>query len=165
MNAYRLGAAALALVLGMLGVAAFSPAPVAAQAKVPVKVTVTVGERTETLRGTGQCGYERQAYIYDTKASLWMADYGEGSWQVTLSYWRPVTGDAVDQFTLLVLRDSTTHRISTVRGGELEGSGQSEFQPTAQGGRFEIKGKDQAGAPLSAIIECARFGPIAAVGG
>jgi len=154
----------LALFLGTLG-AALPAAPARAQAKAPVKVTVTVGGRTETLRGTGQCGYEPQGFIYDTKAKLWMADYGEDDRQVMLSYWRPVMVDTGDQFTLLVQRGSTTHRISTVQGGELEGSGRSKFQPTAQGGRFEINGKDQTGAALSVTIECARFGPISAVGG
>jgi len=164
MNAYRPGAAAYALALGILG-AALSPGQAQAQANVPVKVTVTVGGRTETLRGTGQCGHEPHASIYDLNASLWTVDYSEGDLQVALSYWRPVEADAGDQFTLLVLRGSNTHRISTVRGGEQEGSGLSKFHPTAQGGLFEISGKDQPGAELSVTVECARFGPIAAVGG
>jgi len=163
MNAYSPRAAVLALALATLG-AALSVAPVGAQAKVPVKVTVTVAGRTETLRGTGDCGHEPHASIYETEASLWMAQYTEGGRHVLLSYWRPLGGGG-DQFSLSVQRGATDHRISTVKGGELEGSGRSTFQPTAQGGRFEISGKDQTGATLSAIIECARFGAISAEGG
>lgn len=163
MNACDPRAAVLALALGMLG-ASLSPAPARAQARVPVKVTFSVGGRTETLRGTGECGHEPRASIYDIEASLWMAEYTEDNRHVALSYWRPLGGGG-DQFSLFVQSGPTDHRISTVMGAEPEGSGSSTFQPTSMGGRFEISGKDQTGAALSATIECARFGPISAVGG
>ena len=163
MKAYGLGAAFLALALGILGPVS-SALPIRAQAKVPVKVTVTVGGSTETLRGIGACGHEPQAYIYDAAASLWMADYTADARHVALSYWR-LAGGGGDQFSLLVRSGPTDHRISTVKGSGLEGSGRSTYQPTAQGGRFEIIGKDQTGATLSAVIECARFGAITAEGG
>jgi len=163
MNACNPRAAVLALALGTLG-ASLSAAQAQAQATVPVKVTFTVGGRTETLRGTGECGHEPRASIYDVEASLWMAEYSEGDRHVALSYWRP-RGGGGDQFSLFVQSGPTDHRISTVNGAEPEGSGRSTFQPTSLGGRFEISGKDQSGAALSASIECARFGPISAVGG
>lgn len=164
MNAYSSRARAVALALGMLG-AALWPASLRAQADVPVKVTVTAGGRTETLRGTGQCGYEPHASIYDTSASLWMVDFSEDDRLVALRLWRPVGGGTRDQVSLLVQSGPTLRQISTLEGGEQVGSAHSTFQPTAQGGRFEIDGKDQMGAALSVILECARFGPISAVGG
>jgi len=163
MNAYAPRAAVFALALGTLG-ASLSPAPAQSQAPVPVKVTFTVAGSTETLRGTGECGHEPRASIYDVEASLWTAQYTEGDRHVVLSYWRPLDGSG-DQFSLSVQSGPTDHRISTVKGAELEGSGRSTFQPTSVGGRFEISGKDQAGAALSGTIECARVGPISAVGG
>jgi len=161
MTAYDPRAAILALALGTFGA---SPAAVPEQAQVPVKMTFTVGGRTETLRGTGECGHEPHASIYDVEASLWIAQYTEGDRHVALSYWRPLDGGG-DQFSLLVQSGPTDHRISTVKGAEMGGSGRSTFQPTSVGGRFEISGKDQTGAALSGTIECARFGPISAVGG
>jgi len=131
---------------------------------VPVKVTYTVGGRTETLRGTGECGYEPHASIYDVEASLWMAEFTDGTRHVALSYWRPLGGGG-DRFSLSVQDGPTDHRISTVKGAAPVGSGRSTFQPTSTGGRFEISGKDQTGAALSATIECARFGAISAEGG
>jgi len=163
MNACDPRALVLALVLKTFG-ASLSAAPAMAQATVPVKVTFTVGGRTETLRGTGECGHEPRASIYDVDAALWMAEYTEGNRHVALSYWRPLGGGG-DQFSLFVQSGPTDHRISTVKGAQPEGSGRSKFQPTSMGGRFEISGKDQTGAALSATIECARFGPISAVGG
>jgi len=164
MKAYGGRAAVLAMALGILG-AALEAAPARAQAEVPVKVTINIGGRTETLRGTGQCGHEPRASIYGSDAELWMAEYSDGGHEVTLTYWRPVGGTGGHQFSLSVQSGSLGHRINTVKGGRMEGSGRSTFQPTALGGRFEINGKDQTGAALSISIECARFGSISAVGG
>jgi len=154
----------LVLALGTLWIA-IAPAPARAQAKVPVKLTVTVGSRTETLRGTGECGHEPRAFLDGAEASLWMASYNQGGRHVALSYWRMGGGAGTDQFTLFVTSGSASHQISTVKSGEPLGTGQLSFQPTAQGGRFQVKGKDQDGAALSASIECARFGRIIAEGG
>lgn len=158
-------AAVLALVLVAAGLT-MSPASARAQQPVPMKVTVTVGGKTETLRGTGQCGHEPRASLYGAAAALWLAEYTGGAQapRVSLSYWRFAGGDEV-QFRLAVHRQSATHRISTVKRGKLEGSGRGTFQPTALGGRFQIAGKTQNGAPLQATIECARFDGITAEGG
>lgn len=152
----------LALALGTLWIA-LVPAPARAQTKVPVKLTVTVGSRTESLRGTGECGHEPRAFLDGAEASLWMASYSQGSRHVALSYWR--MGRGADQFTLFVTSGNAPHQISTLKSSEPLGTGKLSFQPTAQGGRFEIKGKDQTGSALSASIECARFGRIIAEGG
>lgn len=141
-------------------------APAHGQAPVPVKVTVSVAGRTQTLRGTGQCRHEPQGYLYGARAALWMAEYdgsATGS-RVSLTYWRPKTG-AADQFQLSVTRDGKAHVINTIRGARPAGKGRSAFRPTALGGRFEISGTAQDGAALQATIECARFGGIVAEGG
>ena len=157
--------ASTAVALGLAGLT-ISPALAPAQQPVPMKVTVTVGGKTETLRGTGRCGHEPRAWLYERAAALWLAEYPQGAEarRVSLSYWRFSTGDEV-QFSLVVHGKTTAHRISTVKGGKLVGSGSATFQPTAQGGRFSITGKTQNGASLQATIECARFGAIAAEGG
>jgi hypothetical protein len=143
-----------------------SPAPALAQQAVPMKVTVTVGGKTETLRGTGRCGHEPRASLYGAAAALWLVEYPEGTQptRVSLRSWRFAAGDEV-QFSIAVHGKTATHRISTVKGGKLEGSGRATFQPTAQGGRFQIAGKAQNGTSLQATIECARFTGIVAVGG
>src|SRR5512145_1122588 len=137
--------ASTAVVLGLvLGAAGLTMSPTAARAQqpVPMKVTVTVGGKTETLRGTGRCGHEPRAWLHDRAAALWLAEYLNGAQarRVSLSYWRFATGDEV-QFSLAVHGKTAAHRISTVKGGKLVGSGRATFQPTAQGGRFQIAGK------------------------
>lgn len=155
----------LGLVLGTAGLT-MSPAPASAQALVPMKVTVTVGGRTETLRGTGLCGHEPRAWLHGAPAALWLVEYPgrEGAPRISLSYWRLVAGEQA-QFSLAIEGEAAAHRISTVEGGELEGTGRATFQPTALGGRFQIAGKAENGASLQASIECARFGGINAEGG
>ena len=158
-------AVVLGLVLGAAGLTML-PALARAQQPVPMKVTVTIGGKVETLRGTGRCGHEPRASLYGAAAALWLAEYTGGAQapRVSLRYWRFAAGDEV-QFSLAVDGKTATHRINTVKGGKLEGSGRATFQPTAQGGRFSITGKTQNGASVQATIECARFGGIAAEGG
>lgn len=165
MHVNALPAVALGLVLSAAALT-LTPALVFVQRPVPMKVTVTIGGKTETLRGTGQCGHEPRASLYGAAAALWLAEYDGGAQapRVSLSYWRFAGGDEV-QFRLAVHGKSATHRISTVKRGKLEGSGRGTFQPTALGGRFQIAGKTQNGAPLQATIECARFDGITAEGG
>lgn len=165
MHAYTARTVILGLVLGAAGLT-ISPAPAEAQAPGPMKVTLTVGGRTETLRGPGRCGREPRAWLHGAAAALWMAEYtgGEGAPRVSLSYWRFAAGEEA-QFSLLVDGQAASHRISTVEGGKMEGSGRVTFQPTALGGRFQIAGTAHDGAPLEVSIECARFGAIAAEGG
>ncbi len=162
MYARLIRAALLGLTLS--AAAAFAPLPVAAQAPGPMKLTLVVGGRTETLRGTGSCGHEPHAYIYGHAAALWDAAYTGGAQHVSLSFWRLAAG-AGDQFSLSVSSAKAEHQISTVKGGRLAGSGRATFRPTALGGRFEIQGKAADGTPLQVTIECARFGGIYAEGG
>jgi hypothetical protein len=154
--------AILALFLGM-------PAPASARVQAPVamKVVITMAGRTQTLRGKGRCAHEPNAWIYDNPAALWLAEYpatGEGP-RLNLSFWRMREQGAEPQFSLSVQANSADHRISTVKGGTLEGSGRASFHSTATGGRFEIAGKAHDGTSLKVTIECARFGAIHAEGG
>ncbi len=164
MNAKRIRASLSGLAL--LAAAALTAMPAAAQAPAPMKVTLAVAGRTQTLRGTGDCGHEPNAYIYGRAAALWSIDYAAaGQPSVSLSFWRHKAAAAGDQFTLTVHSGKTQHQINTVTGSPPAGSGKATFRPTAQGGRFEIQGKAADGTPLQVTIECARFGGIYAEGG
>lgn len=150
--------------LAILTTAAFAPVPAAAQATVPIKLTVVVAGRTETLRGTGRCAHEPRASIYGRPSALWSAEYAGSSRRVTLTYWRAHSG-AGDQFALSVGSGKAQHRINTVEGSTPAGSGRGTFRPTAAGGRFELRGTAADGTPLQVTIECGRFDGIYAEGG
>ncbi len=158
---WRITASLAALALAALVLPAWAQSPV------PVKLTVSVAGQSQTVRGVGECRHEPQASIYGTRALLWMAEYGGGTAgsQVQLTYWRPKSAGATDQFQLSVTRGGKTHLINTVKGSRPVGSGRASFRPTALGGRFEISGRAEDGTALQATIECARFGAIVAEGG
>ena len=164
MSTTSIRAALVGLAALLAALADFSPA--AAQAPAPMKLTITVAGRSQTLRGTGQCGHEPRAWIHGKSAALWLADYAAAPATpgVSLSYWRLGAGGG-DQFSLNISKNRTRHTISTIVGQPQAGSGQSSFRATALGGRFEIKGTAQDGAPVEVTIECARFGGIYAEGG
>ncbi len=152
--------------LALLAAAALTTMPAAAQAPAPMKLTVVVAGRTQTLRGAGKCGYEPNGYIYGRAAALWSVDYdAAGQPSVSLSFWRHKAAGAGDQFSLSVSSGKAQHVIDTVKGSTPAGSGRATFRPTALGGRFEIQGKASDGTPLQVTIECARFGGIYAEGG
>ena len=45
-----------------------------------------------------------------------------------------------------------SHRIATVKGGQLIGVGMVSLRTDQSGGRFDIKGKDAAGATIEESI-------------
>ncbi len=147
--------------------AAFGSTPAAAQAPAPMKLTVNVAGRSQTLRGNGQCRHEPRASLYGKNAALWSVDYpaNQAAPGVSLSYWRFAAGGAGDQFTLTVSSGRTQHTISNAAGQRRAGSGRVSYRAMPLGGRFEIAGTAQDGAALHVIIECARFGAIYAEGG
>lgn len=151
--------------LALLAGAPFLAGPVAAQAPSPVKLTLVVAGRSETVRGTGSCGHEPRAWIYGRAAALWSVEYAAaGQPSVHLSFWRHAAAGG-DQFALSVSNGKRHHQINTVKGSTPAGSGKATFRATALGGRFEIQGKAADGTALQVTIECARFGGIYAEGG
>lgn len=138
------------------------PGEAGAQAS-PVKVTLETGGKAQTFSGSGVCRHEPRGYIYGRAAALWMVE--ANSPKLTLSYWHPAAGGAADEFSLDVRSGRTAHRINTVRGSKVAGTGQGSFRSSGMGGRFELTGKAEDGTPIHATIECGRFGAIMAEGG
>jgi hypothetical protein len=55
--------------------------------------------------------------------------------------------------------------ISTVRGGQLSGSGTVKFEPSGKGGTFTVDVKGKAGEALSGTFKCDAFTAAFAEGG
>jgi hypothetical protein len=49
------------------------------------------------------------------------------------------------------------HRISTVKGGEIIGSGSVAMHPSGAGAHFEVVGTDAEGGSIRATFQCERF--------
>lgn len=133
-----------------------------------MEVTASVDGDEEDSRGTGECAGSADASIYDVPASLWRAAYQDGGDddgpRLSLTVWRPKSGGA-DMVTLSLWEDGTTHRISTVQGGEIVGSGTAGMRPQGQGGTLTVSGTDDHGHAVKLSVECERFDEVVAEGG
>lgn len=141
--------------------------PVSAVGDGPMTLSITVGGQTHAASGTGECRHADPASIYDMASSMWTARYrGEGPIErLHLTVWRPKSGGP-DQLGLRLRTASGEHEIDTVAGdGETSGSATATIEPDGEGGRLAVEGRDADGVPIRAIVECARFGGVDAVGG
>jgi hypothetical protein len=153
-----------------------SPPAVAAPAQsqslsrgtVPMKITAKVAGKTYQSSGTGECAGSGDASIYEVPATLWHAIYegGDGSdvRRLNLTVWRPKAGGS-DMVGLSFQAGETTHRITTVTGGEMAGSGTPGVRPAGRGGTLTVAGKDDHGDAIELSVECERFDEVVAEGG
>lgn len=133
------------------------------QAKVPVEVSLKVGQGSYQAKGPGTCTHAPQAAIYNIRSQQWTARHEEDGRAVQLTLWKPADGSA-EMFNLSVSGKSDI-TISTVRGGQMSGSGTVKFAPAAKGGTFTIDAKGKAGEPLSGTFKCDAFTAAFAEGG
>ena len=148
-----------------------SPSRVAAPrgGGVPLKVSATLsggpGGGTFNAAGNGECTRAEQASIYNVPARQWAARYaGEGIESLTLTVWQ-FTGGTPDQFSLALDEGSRSHRIQTVKGGEMVGSGKVTVRTSGSGAHFEVDGQDAEGTRVRASIDCERVTEAVAEGG
>jgi hypothetical protein len=115
--------------------------------------------------GTGECTYAEHASIYNVPARQWAVRYGgEGIESLTLTVWQ-FSGGAPDQFSLGLNAGSRSHRIQTVKGGELLGSGRVTVRKGGPGAHFKVDGQDADGTKIRASIDCERVTEAVAEGG
>jgi len=130
---------------------------------VPVEVSLKVGQGTYAAKGQGTCTHARQAAIYDIRSQQWTARHEEDARSVQLTVGKPVDGSA-EMFSLLV-NDQSDVNISTVRGGQISGSGTVKFEPSGKGGTFTVVAKGKAGEPVTGTFKCEAFTAAIAEGG
>jgi hypothetical protein len=134
---------------------------------VPMKVTASVDGDEDESSGPGECAGSADASIYDVPATLWRAAYQDSDDdgpRLNLTLWRPKAGGA-DMVTLSLWSDETTHRISTVKGGQITGSGTAGVRPQGKGGILTVSGEDDHGHAVELSVECERFDEVVAEGG
>ena len=138
-----------------------------APGEVPLKIELSAGGDRAELSGMGRCTHAKQASIYGMPAALWqIQDSGTGEiGHATLTVWRPSSGSGADQFSMAIGSGDRQHRISTVKGGEIVGSGSVEMHPLGDGAHFVVVGKDAEGRSIRASFQCERFTEHVAEGG
>ena len=133
-------------------------------AEVPLEVSLKVGGAAYVAKGQGACTHARQASIYDVRAEMWsVRQTGEGGSSVELTFWKPSDGSA-SMFSLS-LNATKSVSISTVKGGQVTGSGSVNLSPSAKGGTFTVDAKTRAGEAVAGTIKCEAFTPAIAEGG
>ncbi|MBA3642307.1 MAG: hypothetical protein M3541_12115 [Acidobacteriota bacterium] len=133
------------------------------RATVPVEVSLKAGQGTYAAKGQGTCTHAPQASIYNVRSQQWTVRHEEEGRSAQLTLWKPTDGSA-EMFTLSV-NGKPNISISTVRGGQLSGSGTVKFDPSGKGGTFPVDAKGKAGEPVSGTLKCDAFTAAFAEGG
>ena len=132
---------------------------------VPMKITGKVARYGFEAGGTGECAGSAESSIYDVPATQWRATFGGDDIQhLNLTVWRPRSG-APDMVNLSLQSGEITHRVATVKGGELAGSGTAGVRIEGQGGVLTLTGQDDHGHPIELSVQCERFDEVVAEGG
>ena len=135
--------------------------------KSTLTIEISAGADRAEVSGMGKCSHAKEGSIYGVPAALWQiqdSDAGEIR-SASLTVWRPTTGDGPDQFSMAIGTATGQYLISTVKGGEVVGSGSVTMHPAGQGAHFEVVGTDADGRSLRATFQCARFTEHLAEGG
>ena len=132
--------------------------------QVPLEVSLNVAGKPYAAKGLGSCTHAPKASIYGVMAEMWtVRQQGDGG-SVQLTLWKPADGSA-NMFTLAVSGGATNTNITTVRGGEVSGTGNVTLAPAAKGGTLTIDAKSKAGQAIAGTIKCDAFTPHIADGG
>ncbi len=132
--------------------------------KAPMQVSLKIGGQRYESSTPGKCTHALVASIYQAVSELWTAEQSEDGRSLNLSFWRPKDGSA-DMVSLSITSGRSSHRVSTVRGAPLAGSGKVALQPSGKGGVFTVDAKTAEGAAISGNIKCDVFAPHVAEGG
>ena len=137
------------------------PAPGAAS--VPMEVALKVGAVGYDAKGQGSCTHARQAAIYGVLSEMWTVRHEADGRSVQLTLWKPKDGSA--QMFSLSINGKPDATVSTVRGGEVSGSGSIRLEPSGKGGVFAVDAKEKSGGSITGTIKCEAFTAAVAEGG
>ena len=138
-----------------------NPAP--ADGETMINLVARVDGRAFAASGHGECHTSAESTIYDVPVTQWNATWSaaeRGSLQnVNVTVWRPKAGGA-DQVTLWLTAGGTTHRISTVTGGEVFGRATASARQQRDGGTLLVDGVTREGTAIRLELICDKFSEI-----
>ena len=132
--------------------------------QVPIEVSLKAGGASYAAKGPGSCTHAPKASIYNIPAQLWSVRQESGERSVQLMVWKPADGSSV-MFSVAVNEPAHRTAISTVRGGQVTGSGTVTLVAAAKGGTFTVDAKTSKGEAITGTIKCEAFTPHIADGG
>ena len=131
--------------------------------KSPVEISLKIGGSSYSSNEPGTCAHAPTASIYGVLSEMWSVRQEADGRSAQLTMWRSKK-DGEETFSLSV-NDKKTVSVSTVRGGQVTGSGTIKLQPSGKGGTFTIDAKTKAGETVTGTIVCPAFTPATAEGG
>ena len=132
-------------------------------ALVPIEMSLKAAGEGFEMKNQGSCTQAPKASIHGILSEMWTVRQEQDGRSVQLTLWKPADGSA-PMFSLST-NGKKSMTISTVRGGQVSGSGTVTLAPSAKGGTFTVDAKSQAGEPVSGTIKCEAFTPAIAEGG
>lgn len=134
-----------------------------ARPTVPMEVSLKLAGEVYDAKTVGTCTHAPKASIYGVLSEMWTIRHQDNGRSVQLTLWKPADGSP-SMFSLSA-NGKKSWTISTVRGGEVSGTGTVTMTPAAKGGTFSIDAKGKAGEAVSGTIKCEAFTPAIAEGG
>jgi hypothetical protein len=132
-------------------------------ALVPMDVALKVGNIAYDAKGQGSCTHARQAAIYGVPSEMWSVRHEADGRSLQLTLWKPKDGSA--QMFSLSINGKPNATVTTVRGGQVSGSGEVRLEPSAKGGAFTVDAKEKSGGSITGTIKCEAFTAAVAEGG
>jgi hypothetical protein len=128
-----------------------------------VNIVAKVGKRAIPVHGPGQCNTSSESTIYDVPATQWHGTFDgpdrSDLEHVNVTVWQPKAGGP-DQVTLYLTLAGTTHRISTVKGGESLGRATASARRQGTGGTLLVDGATADGTAIHLEFICDEFSEI-----
>ena len=132
-------------------------------ALVPLEISLTAGGEAYDAKAKGSCTHAPKAAIYGILSEMWTVRHRDDGRSVQLTLWKPADGSA--HMFSLSFNGKKSWTVSTVRGGQVSGSGTVALVPAGKGGTFTIDAKGPAGEAIGGTLKCEAFTPAIAEGG
>jgi hypothetical protein len=134
-----------------------------AAAETTINIVARIGKLAIPVYGPGQCNTSSESTIYGVPATQWHGVFdGPDSSDlehVNVTVWQPKAGGP-DQVTLYLTVAGTTHRISTVKGGESLGRATASARRQGTGGTLLVDGTSADGTAIHLEFICDEFSEI-----
>jgi hypothetical protein len=135
-----------------------------ADVKIPIQVSLKIGSEAFESSAAGKCTYAPKASIYNVISELRSVELSADGRSTHLTWWHPLDGSA-DMMNLSLTSASGSHDVSTVKGGQVKGSGTVKFEKSGNGGTFTVGAKTARNVAIAGTIKCDSFAPHIAEGG
>jgi len=116
--------------------------------------------------GPATCEHSPNGSIYNVVAERWSVRHSDGTRQLNLNLWHPLTGGQ-DMVTLSISTGGKRYDVDTVKGPSVQtsGTGTARFAAAGNGGTLTIDAATASGAKITGSVKCDAFTSAEVAGG